>query len=174
MHLNCPRDRIRHLPFCPSPKCAHEATTHLAGAGLQRPPFQSSQFPAPSRWQKDCSNQLRFCQCPESKEKYILQILTPIRNKAANTAISLWSKQLSNHPSSGWGSCQENVGIAAFSQWHKLIRVPPLPAPPGLQPGRGSFEPLPHSLLVSDLWHLAFATLYSFYLVPALLPQLSS
>ena len=78
---------------------------------------------------------------PRIKEKIYIKILTPIRSKAGNTALSLWSKQLSNHLSSGWCSCQENVGIGAASQGHKLIRVPSLPAPPGLHPECGSSEP---------------------------------
>lgn len=83
------------------------------------------------------AHQLRCLRFSESKNKVYINILTPIRNKAGDTAISLWSKQLSNHPSAGWCSCQGNVGIGTASQTHELIRVPSLP---GLQPGHGSSE----------------------------------
>lgn len=78
---------------------------------------------------------------PRIKEKIYIKILTPIRSQGGNTAISLLSKQLSSHLCSCWGGCQENVGTGAASQQPKLIRVPSLSAPPGLQPGRGSSEP---------------------------------
>lgn len=141
---DCPVDRVRCLPvpFCSSQECAKGVRNNPPGWSKLVFPYCTllstvPSFLPPSRWQKDRSP-AQMPPIPRTKEKVYLKILTPISNRAGDTAISLWSKQLSNHLSAGWGSCQGNVGNGPASQTRKLIRVP---SSPGLQPGYGSPEP---------------------------------